>query len=205
MNAERRMTPAGEVRIEERKDGGKILSGYAAVYFRADDPGTQYRLGDDYMERIAPGAFDVALKSDDDVICCFNHDPSLILGRRSSGTLRLAADSIGLRYEADLNPDDPEHVSIAAKVKRGDVKGSSFAFTPREGGQSFHKEKGVRYRTLESLKLYDASPVSVPAYQSTSAGLRAAGDAGEAVAALAAWEAERRAIAVRARLVELDD
>ena len=192
---------AHPVTIEERADGKKTISGYAAVYHRAGDPGTEYQLGEGYLERIKAGAFDAALAGSEDVISAFNHDPSKVIGRRSNGTLRLSSDAVGLRYEVDLNPEDPEHVSIAAKVKRGDVKGSSFAFSPKENGQRFHQEGKVRYRTLESLNLFDASPVTTPAYSGTTAGLRADGDATDAAAALAKWEAGQ--VAVRLRIMEI--
>ena len=47
------------VTVETREDGTTTISGYAAVYHRSEDAGTQYQLMDSYYERIKPGAFDV--------------------------------------------------------------------------------------------------------------------------------------------------
>ena len=58
----------------------------------------------------------------------FNHDPNLVLGRKAAGTLTLSEDTKGLRYVVTLNADDPLAISVAAKMKRRDVTGSSFGF-----------------------------------------------------------------------------
>ena len=91
-----------EIRREENQPA--TISGYAAVFYRADQPGTEFRLADDYVERIQPGAFNNALKNADDARALFNHDSNQVLGRVSSGTLRLNVDEVGLRYQIDL-PD----------------------------------------------------------------------------------------------------
>ena len=90
------------VTVETREDGTTTISGYAAVYHRSEDAGTQYQLMDSYYERIKPGAFDRALAEKQDVRALFNHDANHVLGRTTSGTCRLSCDSVGLRYEVDL-------------------------------------------------------------------------------------------------------
>ncbi len=52
------LTP--EVRLQDT-GGGRVISGYAAVFYRKDDAGSQFAIGDRTVERIAPGAFDRAL------------------------------------------------------------------------------------------------------------------------------------------------
>jgi len=52
-------------------------------------------VGMSFVERIKPGAFDGALK-DSDVRALKNHDPNLLLGRETAGTLELSANSRGL-------------------------------------------------------------------------------------------------------------
>lgn len=49
-----------------------------------------------------------------------------LLGRSAAGTPRLSQDSKSLRYEIDVNPDDPLAVSVVSQIRRGDVDGSSF-------------------------------------------------------------------------------
>jgi HK97 family phage prohead protease len=166
---ERRDYVAGGVEIEERSDGAKVLSGYAAVFYRDGDPGTQYELYSGMMERLSPGAFNRALQERQDVRALANHDPQQILGRSSAGTLRLSVDERGLRYEIDL-PDTQAGRDMAVSIKRGDVTGSSFAFRPKK--QTRQKAKDYDVRLLEDVDLFDVGPVTFPAYSSTSAGMR---------------------------------
>jgi phage head maturation protease len=76
---------------------GKTLSGHAAVFGQL----AELRGG---WEAIAPGAFDEVLGRDDDVVALRDHNPSMLLGRRAAGTLRLETDDDGLAFEVDL-PD----------------------------------------------------------------------------------------------------
>jgi HK97 family phage prohead protease len=201
---ERRDSLTHPVNVEERADGKKVITGYAAVFFDPANSGTQYELSRNTQERISSRAFDAALASDGDVIAAFNHNPERVLGRRSSGTLRLSKDAVGLRYEVDVNPEDPEAMSVVAKIKRGDLRGSSFAFRVADGGQRWANEGEQRVRMLENVHLYDVGPVTNPAYGASTTGLRAVGETQEAEAAAAAWEAEKESVSIRLRLLELD-
>lgn len=202
---ERRMTPTGEIRVENRADGGKMIVGYAAVYHRADVPGSEYRLAPDIVERIAPGAFDRALKEGQDVRGLYNHDPNFLLGRSAAGTMRLSSDKTGLRYEIDL-PDTQIGKDVASSIARGDLTGSSFAFRINgKEGQRFEKGKEYDVRHIVDCDLFDCGPVTYPAYSATSAAVRSADDCDDAIEARAQWAAEREAeaVAVRLRVLEL--
>jgi HK97 family phage prohead protease len=202
---ERRMTPTGDVKVETRADGTKAITGYAAVFHRDGEPGTEYRLGPDIVERIAPTAFNRALQERHDARALFNHDPNMLLGRAGAGTLRLSVDARGLRYEIDYNPDDPQHVSVMQKLQRKDLSGSSFAFRINgKQGQRFEKGSGYDVRNILDVDLFDVGPVTYPAYEGTTTGLRS-GEGEDAIAARAQWQQEHEAIAVRVRMVELDD
>ena len=193
------------VTVETREDGINVISGYAAVYYRADDAGTQYELMPEYFERIKPGAFDRALAEGQDVRALFNHDPNHVLGRSKSGTLRMTADSVGLRYEVDM-PNTQTARDLAESVKRGDVSGSSFAFSVTSEGQEIERAKdGNTYRNIKDADLYDVSVVTYPAYESATSGIRTAENVEEARAALERWENEQNSEidAVRVRLREI--
>jgi HK97 family phage prohead protease len=192
MNIERRYTAARNRRvgIETRADGKKVIAGYAAVYHRADDPGTEYWLWPgEIVERIRPGAFDRAVR-EDDVRALFNHDPSRVLGRNGAGTLRLSVDDVGLRYEIDP-PDSAGDVVEA--IGRGDITGSSFGFMPDV--TTFREEKrgdkSVTVVEREAVRLFDVSPVTFPAYESASVGLRGAGDGESVRREVEAWRRGR--------------
>ena len=204
---ERRIT-GGECRIEQRENGNRVAVGYGAVFHRADDAGTEYELWDGAVERIDPGAFSEALERPDDVRGLFNHDSDHLLGRMSAGTLRLATDARGLRYEIDL-PDTQMGRDVATSIERGDLTGSSFAFVPSETAWSRDGDREVR--TIKSVRLYDVGPVTFPAYGSASTSLRSDGEPVDARSEHADWEYLEREAAregrerqIRARLLEID-
>lgn len=191
MNPERRFLPAGRcpVRIETRADQKRQISGYAAVFYRESDPGTQYELWEGFCERIMPGAFDRALKEADDCRALVNHDPNLVLGRTTAGTLRLGIDATGLRYEIDP-PDTQAGRDACISLERGDMTGSSFSFMPDD--VTWREIGDVVIREINSLRLYDVGPVTYPAYASTTAGVRAVGDPAEARAAFEAYRTQKQ-------------
>lgn len=169
-NVERRYTrQAQRVAVEARADGKRTISGYAAVFYDPADPGTEYRLWDDCVERILPGAFDRAVR-EDDVRGLFNHEDSQILGRTASGTMRLSVDKRGLRYEIDA-PDTQCARDLLQLLDRGDVTGSSFAFMPDD--TTYRETDGVYIIERRAVRLFDVGPVAFPAYTATEAQARA--------------------------------
>ena len=176
------------LRVETRDDGSPdAFIGYAAVFYRKDVAGTEYQFGwnETVRERIAPGAFDRALE-EDDVRALANHNDDILLGRTSAGTLELSVDDTGLRYRIGYDPSDPDHQRVAAKIARGDLNGSSFAFSVREEDWGGSDEDG-HIRELRDVQLYDVGPVTFPAYEATDASLRAVGDDTEARKAFDAY------------------
>lgn len=190
--------------IEERSDGKRAIVGYAAVFYRTDDAGTEYRLASDAVERIAPTAFDRVLAGSVDVRGLVNHDPGQVLGRTTAGTMRLSTDSRGLRYEIDV-PDTQIGRDLATSIQRGDITGSSFTFRVDSSGQRWQRDaaRNVDVRTITSVSgLLDVGPVTFPAYESTSAAMRSDGNDESALNARKEWR--RMEVDIRARLVALD-
>lgn len=157
------------VRIEQRDNGQKVLVGYAAVFYDPNDPGTEFRLQPNLWERVGRTAFDETLASGEDLIAAVNHNPSQLLGRRSSGTLRISKDDTGLRYEVDI-PDTQVGHDLVVMVERGDMVGSSFRFVDAKSKWSDSGSRSTR--ELVGLKLRDVGPVTEPAYTATSVSLR---------------------------------
>jgi len=171
---DRRFYGTSEVRLGQvpQDDPGKKypnILGVAAVYFNAADPGTEYQLYEDYFERMLPGAFDRAIREKDDVRGLFNHDPNMILGRTTAGTMKLSLDHRGLLYDIDP-PENQTGKFVTMAIERGDVTGSSFAFTVDSQVLRTEQRNGreVLIREIESVRLYDVSPVTYPAYEATS-------------------------------------
>jgi len=157
-----RFLPACELRVDGEGGTRKIV-GYAAVFNSFSEP-----LGG-FREIIRPGAFSRAIANNADVRALVDHDPSRILGRTASRTLRLREDDRGLRYEVDL-PDTSAGRDIAESIRRGDVSGSSFAF--RALKDTWRTENGEDIRELHDVDLFDVSPVTYPAYPATDAAMR---------------------------------
>lgn len=146
-----------EVRVA--KDGKPQIRGYAAVFDAPTDLGW-------ISERIAPGAFTDAIASGQDVKCLFNHDPNQVLGRTKSGTLRLKEDNTGLHYECDIDKGTSVGKDVHAHIDRGDIDQCSFGFVVRDEEMNYDGEKPLR--TIKKVDLYDVSPVTYPAYPTTS-------------------------------------
>ena len=127
-----------------------------------------------FRERIAPGAFARSLANRPDVKCLLNHDPSLILGRTKSGTLKVWEDERGLNYRCQLDHNQQMHRDLHSAIKRGDLDQCSFAFEIADGDGEFWdegEENGVTFprRTLRNLNLMDVSAVTFPYYDSEGA------------------------------------
>ena len=178
---ERRVV-TGDVRAKKADTGPTVLAGYAAVFGRETVIDGWFP----FREVIQAGAFEETIKADD-VRGLFNHDPNRVLGRTANGTVRLVEDAIGLSYEIDLNAADSEAMSVAAKVERGDVSQSSFAFQVAEDAwdESEVKAGKLPLRTIIRVSpLYDVSPVTYPAYGQTTVSARAEARAKELAAPL---------------------
>lgn len=161
MSQEERRYAAGTVEHRRSDDGKHVAVGYAAVFGRRS-----HDLGG-FTEMIDPAAFTKTV-SEADVIAAWNHNEDRLLGRVTSGTLRLAVDERGLHYEIDM-PDS--EAGIVELLSRGDIRGSSFGFrTIRDRWEQ--DDKGVVTRHLLEVALIDVSPVARPAYPDTTSALR---------------------------------
>ena len=178
---ERRVFTIGELRITDDgvEGGAPMIAGHAAVF---DSPSEEMY---GFVETIAPGAFAKTLK-DADVRALFNHDPSLILGRSTAGTLRLAEDKTGLAIEIDP-PDTQVARDLLVSMERGDVTQMSFGFRTVIDQWEFKDGAEPDLRTLIEVELFDVSPVTFPAYPDTDVAVRSHQDAkDERAAGLAA-------------------
>lgn len=153
--------------IEGAEQKKKVITGIAAKV------NSETKIGSWFTEIILPGAFDDVLN--DDVRCLFNHDPSFILARTASKTLKLSVNESGdLCYEYE-SPNRSYAKDLEDAIEVGDVTQSSFGFTIKEEkwiwGDSSKGEKDQR-QIVKLEKLYDVSPVTFPAYQDTEVNAR---------------------------------
>jgi HK97 family phage prohead protease len=125
-----------------------------------------------FREVIRPGFFARALTEDQDVVAWYQHGEGgrLPLGRVSSGNLTLTESPAGLRAIA-TPPERPWVADLVESVRRGDVNGASFAFSPTR--ERWTEEEGKPpLRELLDGEIWDVSPVVFPAYPSTFTDLR---------------------------------
>ena len=153
-----------ELVIETRADGRPVIKGYAVVYNRLS-----VDLGG-FRERIMPGAFDAVLarqRGRSDLVSYYNHNPDMLLGRESSGTLEVFSDQKGVGY---IVTPPATRADIVELIQRRDVKGSSFTFSVDKGGEGFTTDEGGRaIREIRAATIYELGPVVQPAYPSTTA------------------------------------
>ena len=165
MTIERRTASEG---VELREEGDTLTAiGYAATFNSLSQ-----NLGG-FVERVAPATFRSTLQQAD-VRALFNHEADHLLGRTSTGTLRLSEDDHGLRYEVDL-PNTTLGRDVAELLRRGDISGSSFGFRTISDEWT-ESDDGYPLRTLTEVALRDVGPVVFPAYTSTEASLRSLAD-----------------------------
>lgn len=196
--------------LREREGGGMpTLVGHSAV-FDAETTlwsGRHVRL----REVVRRGAFARAIAESQDVTANIGHDDQVLLGRTASGTVRLREDAVGLAVEIDL-PDTQHGRDVATLVRRGDLRGMSFAFVPAPGGERtvttrLEDGRDDLFGELLDVDLFDVSVVSRPAYEATDVGVRASAlEAAHRSKAREAWIAPRRqkleALKARARIVK---
>ena len=108
------------------------------------------------LRQIAPGAFTETIKADS-VVALVNHNSNLVLGRNTAGTLAFSEDRKGLYFELSI-PETTVAKDLVISIQRGDIDSCSFAFSVIE--ESWDNKQNIR--TLEKVKLYDVSIVTVP-------------------------------------------
>ena len=166
------MTPARfpnglELRAgSELRAAGRKLTGYAATF------GTPAAIGG-FTESIRAGAFTASLAVGNDVLALMDHDPTRLLARTGSGTLRLSEDSRGLAFELDV-PDTQLGRDVLTLAERRDLGGMSFGFRVKDEAWPARDR-----RELRAVELVEISVVQAfPAYSQTSVAARARGAGG---------------------------
>ena len=155
----------GELQIEV---SDRLVSGYAVVFDTwSNDLG--------FYEKILKGAITEDTIKRSDVICKLNHDDQKVLGRSKygEGSLILEVDDKGLKYTFEA-PRTQYGDELLEYLRRGDITGSSFAFTIEEDEFSYQwpfdkdADPVLCREVIKVDKLFDVSPVFTPAYEKTS-------------------------------------
>ena len=146
---------------------GRTVSGYA-IRFNEDSA----FMG--FTERISPSALPASMLENADIFAYFNHDWGKVLAR-TPNSLKLDLRDDGLYYEFEA-PNTQDGNDLLEHIKRGEMYGTSFAFSlPEDGsGEVWTKQEDGTY--LREIVMFDAlheiSPVYTPAYPTTSVSAR---------------------------------
>lgn len=152
------------VDFEVRAEGdGMTFTGYASVFNSPSED-----LGG-FIEYVAPGAFKRSLQSRNEVKLLWNHDSGEPLASLRGGTMQLVEDEVGLRVTAKL-PNTTRGRDIAELLRTKVIDSMSFGFNVIKDSWS----RDGQTRTLESVRLFETSIVSFPAYSATTATVRSA-------------------------------
>lgn len=147
----------------------RIIEGYGIVFNSLSED-----LGG-FKEVILPEAVDGILEQSD-IISVLDHNINRGVLARSingSGSLQLTKDAKGVKYSF-IAPSFDLGNEVLEGIKRGDIRGSSFAFKVNDNGQKWTKNgDGTYLRTITKFeKIYDMSPVYTGAYQDTTVAVR---------------------------------
>lgn len=143
-----------------QENDAKYIEGY---FIRFNE---ETELWDGVFEEVAPEAVDDSLKNND-IRCLFNHDTSIVLGRTGNGTLELKKDSKGIFGRVKINPNDKQALDIYARIERGDINACSFGFNIINEEIQNRDDGAVKF-ILKKIDLHEVSPVTFPAYPTTS-------------------------------------
>jgi HK97 family phage prohead protease len=152
------------VDFEVRAEGdGMTFTGYASVFNSPSED-----LGG-FIEYVAPGAFKRSLQSRNEVKLLWNHDSGEPLASLRGGTMQLVEDERGLKVTAQL-PNTTRGRDIAELLRTKVIDSMSFGFNVIKDSWA----RDGQTRTLESVRLFEVSIVSFPAYEATTAQVRSA-------------------------------
>lgn len=135
-----------------------------------------------FLERIAKGAAKKTIKERGDKIrSLFQHGRDPQIGSKPLGVFDvLREDDEGVYYEVPLF-DTSYNRDLIPGLESG-AYGASFRFRSvveewnDEPGASEHNPDGIPERTIKELQLFEGGPVTFPAYDSATAGIRSLTD-----------------------------
>jgi HK97 family phage prohead protease len=164
-------------KIEIRNNSGSnynaeagIVEGYAAVFESESAP---LGYGGDFKEIIKRSAITQDTINKSDVFATLDHDRQrgiLARSRYGKGSLQLEVDEHGLKYKFTLANTQIAN-ELRSYLERGEIDGSSFAFTVSKEEWVNTGDTYVRH-IHEIDGIYDVSAVFSPAYAKTDVAMR---------------------------------
>lgn len=167
--------PLTEVR-DDSGDGRQHLVGHFAVFNEWSEIDSWEGR---FLERLAPGSARKTIREQrDSVKVLFDHGHDPTLGNKPLGPIvSLSEDPTGVSYDVSLIDTDYNRDFIVPAAREG-LLGASFRFSVVKEtwveparGTDWNPNK-IRERTIQEFRLFEFGPVTFPAYQQATAGLR---------------------------------
>lgn len=158
-------------------DGMPTLVGHFAVFNQPTEI-SSFMEGN-FIERIAPGAFKKTFREGKDSIkCLFQHGCDPDIGDKPLGPVSvLREDETGAYYEVPLIDADYVRGDVLPGLEAG-LYGASFCFEvikeefDEEPSPSADNPRGLPERVLLEVRVPEFGPVTFPAYEGATAGVR---------------------------------
>lgn len=169
----------GKPRILRAEDGTetRTIEGYAIVFNQRSQLLCDWEVYRMVEEIIPPTAVSAAMLAGCDIVADLEHNTSRMLARnnKGTGTLTLSLDDKGLMYRFDA-PHTTDGDYALEMVRRGDLFGSSFAYsTDEQVNVTYTKDGDTLVRNVNKIDaIYDVAIVANPAYLQTSVQARSA-------------------------------
>jgi HK97 family phage prohead protease len=161
---------AGHVTTRQSDDGMPTLVGMPIVFNRLTEiNGWEGR----FMEQIASSALTkTLLERGDKVKVLFNHGLDPNIGDKPLGKpVRQEVTDDGLFVEVPLS-DTSYNRDLSVLINDGAIDGMSFRFGVVKDEWEDDPGNGLPIRTITELRLYEYGPVTFPAYEATTVGVR---------------------------------
>lgn len=169
--------PTAHVEFREDSDDGRLLVGYPIVFNRwTEINGWE----GNFLERVHPGALNRTLeRRGEQVKVLFNHgfDPSI--GDKPLGKPQLMEPRADGLYTETPLARTSYNEDLIELLRSGALDGMSFRFSVKDEEvvkkpeRSEANPNGIPERTIRELELYEFGPVTFPAYEATTVGVRA--------------------------------
>ena len=181
IESEFRSLDATDELFQLRDDGDEMptLVGHFAVFDQWTEINSRFE--GQFLERMAPGAFDKTFAENRrNMRVLFQHGKDPEVGEKILGPIaELRSEQFGAYYEVPLFKGVPQ--LLVSGLGAGEY-GSSFRFRAMKeewnerAEASEYNPNGLRERTITEAKVMEFGPVTFPAYEGASAGLRSITD-----------------------------
>ncbi len=151
-------------------EGDRLINGYAMVFGQESRIMYEKETKRFFIEVIENGALTEETLQTCDVKALIEHNRQRLIARsvNGKGSLSLLVDDYGLKYRFE-SPATNDGDYAVIMVKRGDINGSSFAYTTNEKENvTYEKQGSIWLRRVHKIdRIFDVSIVSDPAYFGT--------------------------------------